>query len=65
MAIPSQLAETVALAFKQALREQDFEVAELLLQALERLNAGGRCGVLLDRALLAIADLSHQAPQLR
>lgn len=56
MANPSPLAEIVALAFDRALRERDLDVAELLLQALERLDAGGRCGMLLETALLAIAD---------
>jgi hypothetical protein len=45
MANPSPLAEIVALAFDRALRERDLDVAELLLQALERLmpEAGAGC----------------------
>lgn len=48
------LEETVAIAFKQALRERDFPVAELMLQALEHLNSECRCKAILDDALLAI-----------
>jgi len=50
----SSLEETVAIAFKQALRERDFAVAELMLQALEHMNSECRCKTILDDALLAI-----------
>lgn len=64
MTIPFSLAETVALAFEQALREQNFGVAELMLQALEHLNAECRCeAVELEEALLAIGDQSQHTPR--
>ena len=50
------LIEMVARTFKQAMRERDYAVAELLLQALERLNAERRCESVLTEALLAVAD---------
>lgn len=56
MTIPSTLAETITLAFKQALRAREFDAAELLLQALERLNAGSWCEAALQEASLALDD---------
>lgn len=57
------LIETVALAFKQAMRERDYAVAELLLQALEHLNAERGCESVLTEALLAVADRPRHRPQ--
>lgn len=59
----SPLVETVALAFRQAMRERDYAVAELMLQALERLNAERRCEGVLTEALLAVADRARHRPQ--
>lgn len=56
----SSLEERVAIAFKQALREQRFAVAELMLQALEHMNSECRCKAILDDALLTI-DTPRQA----
>lgn len=50
----SSLQEMVALVFNQALHEQDFAVAELMLQALEHMNSECRYNTILDDALLAI-----------
>lgn len=57
------LIEMVALAFKQAMLERDYAVAELMLQALERLNAERRCEAVLTEALLAVADRPQHRPQ--
>lgn len=51
----STLIEIVALAFKQAMRERELAVAELMLQALEHLNAERQCETVLADALLAVA----------
>lgn len=57
------LAETIALTFKQALHEREFEVAELILQALERLNASCPCEGVLTEAVLLIDDDSRHRPK--
>lgn len=57
------LAETIALTFKQALREREFEVAELILQAVERLNASSPCEGVLTEAVLLIDDPSRRRPK--
>lgn len=51
----SKLVDVVALAFNRAMREGQFAVAELLLQALELLNADHRYEAVVTDALLAIA----------
>ncbi len=56
----SSLQEMVARAFKQALREQNFAIAELMLQALERMNSECPCNTTLDDALLMIDTLSQK-----
>lgn len=48
----NMLQELVARAFKRALHEQNFAVAELMLQALEDMNSECRCSTTLDDALL-------------
>jgi len=50
----NMLQELVARAFKRALHEQNFAVAELMLQALEDMNSECRCSTTLDDALLMI-----------
>ncbi|SJM33670.1 conserved hypothetical protein [Mesorhizobium delmotii] len=56
------LAETIALTFKQALHEREFEVSEVILQALERLNASCPCeGVLTEAVLLIDNDSRHRS----
>ncbi|RWA97360.1 MAG: hypothetical protein EOQ33_31700 [Mesorhizobium sp.] len=57
------LAETISQGFKQALREREFEVAELILQALERLNARCPCEAVLTEAVLLIGDGSQHRPK--
>ncbi|SMH26150.1 hypothetical protein [Mesorhizobium australicum] len=59
----SLLAEAIALTFKQALREREFKVAELILKALERLNASCPCEEVLTEAVLLIDDGSRRRPK--
>ena len=55
----NMLQELVARAFKRALHEQNFAVAELMLQALEDMNSECRCSTSLDDALLMIDSPSQ------
>jgi hypothetical protein len=50
----SSLQEIVARAFKQALRERDFTVAEFMLQALEDMDSKCPCDTILDDAMRMI-----------
>lgn len=51
----SKLVKMVALAFNRAMSERQFAVAELMLQALELLNAEHRYEAVVTDALLAVA----------
>lgn len=63
MTVPANLAKTVGLAFKQALQARELDVAELLLQALERLETESRCEAVMEDAWVMIDDRGRRTPR--